>query len=219
MVDIVSSQKHHRKVYGNYFPSSENGTSGYGFNFPQSTLYDQGLPTPASLNKQVLDLSVSSLPHEISSGSLEIQHAWPGHSRDHPQSPPKLTRGRPTAFYKKVTSLEQPATGNRGRYPCKICGEGFAQPQGVRRHHFEKHEPRSCPHCHTFKWARLYLFKKHVREVHPDVDPKAALLDAAWSGHRKCLAATKHRTHHHASRSESTTGVPVTPMSSGDRQH
>ena len=185
MVDVLCQRRHH-EAYGNHFPSSENGTSNYGFVFPQSALHDQDLPSPASIDLQVLDSSVSFPPHEISSGSLEIQHAWSWDPRDHPQPSPKLIKGRSTAsFARKVTSLEQPAIGRRGRYQCGTCGEGFAQPQGVRRHHLEKHEPKSCPHCRTFKWARPYLFKTHLRKVHPDVDPEATTLDATWRGCRK----------------------------------
>ncbi|KAH8995873.1 hypothetical protein EDB86DRAFT_1070504 [Lactarius hatsudake] len=40
----------------------------------------------------------------------------------------------------------------------------FAQPQGTRRHHHEKHEPRQCPHCHVVRWGRLYLFQSTSRQ-------------------------------------------------------
>jgi len=211
MVDILS--RRHRKVYGNYFPSSQNGSSDYGFVFPQSTLQDQALPSPVPIGKRAPDLSASFPPHEISSGSLETRRECPGEPWDHPQPSPKPIKGCPTTpFARKVTSLEQQVTEHRARYRCKICGEGFAQPQGVRRHHLEKHEPRLCPHCHTFKWARRYLFKKHLKEVHPDVDPEAATLDAAWSGRRKTLTATRDRTRLHPSHSTSITGVTVAPI-------
>ncbi|KAH9069442.1 hypothetical protein EDB83DRAFT_2314465 [Lactarius deliciosus] len=90
---------------------------------------------------------------------------------------------------------ERSVIGHRGQYLCKICGDGFAQPQGVRWHHLEKHEPKTCLHCHTFKWGRLYLFKKHLREAHPYEDTEPSTLATAKGGHRKSLTTNSARIH------------------------
>jgi len=164
-VDTPSNQRHHREFSGNHCPSSENRSSDHSFVLPRGTLQDQELPSPVSVDKRVFDLSASFLPHEISD-SLETQGEYSG---------------------------EQPVNRHGDRYLCNICGDGFAQPQGVRRHHLEKYEPKTCPHCHTFTWARRYLFKKHLREVHPDEDTEAATLYTARGGHRQSLTATRAR--------------------------
>ncbi|KAH9010191.1 hypothetical protein EDB85DRAFT_1902345 [Lactarius pseudohatsudake] len=166
-VDVPSSQRCRREFSGNLRPSTENRSSDYSFVLPQGTLQGQEPQSPVSVDKRVFDLSSSFLPRETSD-SLETQDQYLG---------------------------ERPAIRHRGRYLCEICGDGFAQPQGVRRHHLEKHNPRTCPHCHTFKWGRLYLFKKHLREAHPHEDTEPATLDTAKGGHRKGLTANRARIH------------------------
>ncbi|KAI9436349.1 hypothetical protein H4582DRAFT_2160294 [Lactarius indigo] len=166
-VDVLSSQRHRRGLSGNLRPPIENKLNDCGFVLPQRTLQDQELPSLGSADKGVFGLSSSFFPQEISS-SLKTQGQYLG---------------------------ELPSIRNRGRYLCEICGDAFAQPQGVRRHHLEKHEPKTCPHCHTFKWARLYLFKKHLREAHPYEDTKAATLDRARRDRRKSVTANRARIH------------------------
>ncbi|KAH8995875.1 hypothetical protein EDB86DRAFT_3243564 [Lactarius hatsudake] len=179
-VNILSIQRlyHEVQVDRIYFPPSENWLNDYGLVLPQRTLRDHELPSPTLVDKRVPDSTTGFPPHKIPYGSFEIRRE----SLKKPWPSPKPIKGRPTtSFVRKVTS-SKPVTEHRCRYLCKICGEGFAQPQGVRRHHLEKHEPRLCPYCHTFKWARRYVFKKHLKEAHPEVDPEAAMLYAARRG-------------------------------------
>ncbi|KAH9032401.1 hypothetical protein EDB83DRAFT_2319156 [Lactarius deliciosus] len=166
MVDVPSSQRYHCEFSGNLRPSTENRLSDYSFVLPQRTLQDQELLSPVSIVKRVFDISSSFHPLDKPSGSLETQ--------DQDQ-------------YLE----ERPAIGHRGQYLCKICGDGFAQPQGVRQHHLEKHEPKTCPHCHTFKWGHLYLFKKHLWEAHPYEDTEPSTPATAKGGHRKSLTTNK----------------------------
>ncbi|KAH9031179.1 hypothetical protein EDB84DRAFT_1493224 [Lactarius hengduanensis] len=204
-VNIPSSRRLYREVQvdGNYFPPSENGLNDYGLVLPQRTLRDQELPSPTLIDKRVLDSTTPFHPHKIPYDTFEIRRE----SLGKPWPSPKPIKGRPTtSFVRKVTSLK-PITEHRCRYLCKICGEGFAQPQGVRRHHLEKHEPRLCPYCHTFKWARRY-------EAHPDVNPEAATPYAAGRG-----TVTRNRTSIRTlySQSSRATGIAVT-LIHGDRQ-
>jgi hypothetical protein len=65
-------------------------------------------------------------------------------------------------------------------YPCKACGERYAQPQGVNRHYRAKHDPSSCIYCGA-KWSRPYQYRDHIEKLHPDVDPDLVLGKAAGS--------------------------------------
>ena len=76
-----------------------------------------------------------------------------------------------TAGMRKV--LERP-------YLCNVCGEGFAQPQGVNRHHRAKHDPSSCIYCGAI-WSRPYQYRDHIEKQHPEVDPNLILGKAAGS--------------------------------------
>ncbi|KAF8262184.1 hypothetical protein EI94DRAFT_721781 [Lactarius quietus] len=88
------------------------------------------------------------------------------------------------------TSSEKTIKGRTGRYSCSVCGDRFAQLQGARRHHREKHEPRECPHCHAFRWGRPYLFKKHLKLKHPEIDSEIATSDATVRNPRKDTIVT-----------------------------
>ncbi|KAH9961057.1 hypothetical protein BC827DRAFT_1155500 [Russula dissimulans] len=73
--------------------------------------------------------------------------------------------------------------GARNRpYSCDICGKAYAQRQGLGRHRRETHDAKSCKHCGTFRWGRPYVFKKHIQEWHPGVNPDAALKEAMGAG-------------------------------------
>jgi hypothetical protein len=70
-------------------------------------------------------------------------------------------------------------TGIRGApkrpYLCGICGNAYAQPQGVTRHHREAHQVSVCIYCGNFRWGRPYQLRKHLKEQHPNVDPDTVL--------------------------------------------
>ena len=77
-----------------------------------------------------------------------------------------------------VQDEEQRASSERsprGRYSCNICGQDYAQPQGLTRHQWEKHKARLCMYCREFTWGRPYLFRRHLVKRHPDIDPNAAM--------------------------------------------
>lgn len=68
----------------------------------------------------------------------------------------------------------QPTGRPRGtperQYSCDICGEKYAQRQGVFRHHRKAHNnPHSCLYC-EFKWSRPDQYRTHLEKWHPDVD-------------------------------------------------
>jgi len=65
-------------------------------------------------------------------------------------------------------------------YPCKACGERYAQPQGVNRHYRAKHDPSSCIYCGA-RWSRRYQYRDHIEKQHPGVDPDLILGKAARS--------------------------------------
>ena len=67
----------------------------------------------------------------------------------------------------------------KGQYSCNICRKVYAQPQGVTRHLREIHRASICAYCGDFEWGRPYRFKEHLKKRHPEVDPDAALDEAA----------------------------------------
>jgi hypothetical protein len=71
-----------------------------------------------------------------------------------------------------------------GRYRCTICGLGYAQAQGLTRHHRETHEASLCTRCNDFKWGRPYRYKEHLKKRHPDIDPNVALEEATKTRRR-----------------------------------
>ncbi len=57
-------------------------------------------------------------------------------------------------------------------YQCSSCCVSFSQRQGLTRHNKDKHEPKErCSFCVEFTWSqgRRYVYRKHLREEHPDV--------------------------------------------------
>jgi hypothetical protein len=92
-----------------------------------------------------------------------------------PQQFQKTRKGRATTSpqsLRKQTDVQGPP---RRRYLCNICGNDYAQRQGVTRHQREMHEASLCMYCHEFKWGRLYLLRDHLERQHPDVDPDAVV--------------------------------------------
>jgi hypothetical protein len=67
----------------------------------------------------------------------------------------------------------------KGPNSCNICGKVYAQSQGVTRHLRETHRASICAYCGDFEWGRPYRFKEHLKKQHPEVDPDAALDEAA----------------------------------------
>ncbi len=197
----------HTGADANCFPSSEIQSSGERHAQPHSTLEDKELVGPASNDKGMLDSSALYLPREVAHGSLETQHGCPGEPRDYPQLPLEPVKRHATVpIPRSTTSSKQPIRGRTGQYSCGVCGDRFAQLQGARRHHREKHEPSQCPHCHAFRWGRLYLFKKHLKMEHPEIDPKTAILDATRRSQRKGALATGDQTFPHVPLSGFTPG-------------
>lgn len=58
-------------------------------------------------------------------------------------------------------------------YSCTICGEEYAQMQGVRRHIRTEHHPSSCLFC-DFKWGRPEHYRNHLTKRH---ELEAAVVD------------------------------------------
>jgi hypothetical protein len=75
-------------------------------------------------------------------------------------------------------------------YSCEVCGERFAQPQGVKRHYRAKHDPSSCIYCGA-KWSRPYLYRDHIEKHHPGVDPDQVLGKAAGSRRKATVIASE----------------------------
>ncbi|KAH9032162.1 hypothetical protein EDB85DRAFT_1274916 [Lactarius pseudohatsudake] len=64
------------------------------------------------------------------------------------------------------------ARRNSKKYRCDIqgCTSAFAQRQGLNRHTKDKHSSlKPCLYCSDFEWSegRSYLFKKHLKKMHP----------------------------------------------------
>ena len=76
-------------------------------------------------------------------------------------------------------------------YLCNVCGEQYAQPQGVNRHYRAKHDPCSCIYCGA-EWSRPYQYRDHIEKQHPDVDPNLVLGKVAGS-RRKALIIGRDR--------------------------
>lgn len=72
-------------------------------------------------------------------------------------------------------------------YLCNVCGERYAQPQGVNRHYRAKHDPSSCMYCGA-KWSRPYQYRDHIEKQHPDVDPDLVLGKVAGSRRKATVA-------------------------------
>ncbi|KAI9454311.1 hypothetical protein BJY52DRAFT_1285144, partial [Lactarius psammicola] len=194
-------------VDANRFPSSGIPSSGDRYESPHGTLEDKELLDPASNEKGMLDSSALYPPRNVVHRSLETQNGCLGGPRDDPQVSLEPIKRRSTVpISRSTTSSKQPSRGRTGRYSCDVCGDTFAQLQGARRHHREKHEPRHCPHCHDFRWGRLYLFKKHLKTEHPEIDPKASTLGTTSGDKRKGAIATGDQTIPHVPLSEITSG-------------
>ena len=168
----------HPGVDANCFPSPEIALGGHSQAMSYDTPELKGL-RPAHKDKGQLDSSsLVYPPNEVSAGSVETQYGYLGEPQD-PQRSQQLINGGETALHCRGNTVSnQVIRGRAGPYSCGVCGDRFAQKQGARRHHREKHEPKQCPHCHAFKWGRPYLYKRHLKAEHPEIDPEAGKLDA-----------------------------------------
>jgi hypothetical protein len=106
--------------------------------------------------------------------------------RKKPNQSPR-TRNKRVAVSSRLP--RQSAGGLERSYPCKACGERYAQPQGVNRHYRAKHNPFSCIYC-GINWSRRYQYRDHIKKQHPDVDPDLVLGKAPGS-RRKASAMGK----------------------------
>lgn len=128
--------------------------------------------------------SAHSVPQGISSKANAVQYPGESASRDRSKKLQKL------GYVPKKASSQpsRPPAGiggahSKAPYRCDICGKRYAQRQGVRRHHKEKHgHPNSCSFC-DFKWSRLYLYKAHLETEHRDVVSDVAQDDATWTNY------------------------------------
>jgi hypothetical protein len=88
-----------------------------------------------------------------------------GTSRNQPIQSPQTTNQRATASSRS----SERSTGAREAleqwYSCTICGEEYAQMQGVRRHIRTEHHPSSCLFC-DFKWGRPENYRSHLTKRH-----------------------------------------------------
>jgi hypothetical protein len=138
-----------------------------------------------------------------------------------PQQFQKTRKGRATTSprsLRKQTVVQGPP---RRRYLCNICGNDYAQPQGVTRHQREMHGASLCMYCHEFKWGRLYLLRDHLEIQHPDVDPDAVVEVIKRNGCRATiptvtayqLVSSPTREHDHRVRVESQPHPLIPPPS------
>jgi len=208
-VNILSIRRR-CELSGNYFPLSGKQSTGNRYALPQSAPQNQELPIPPPIDKGILDLSALLPSHQISHVSLETQGDFLEASRlgDSSQPSPKsIERCATTSFSRNTTPSKQRAKQHGARYQCGICRKEFTQPQGVRRHQLEKHEPNFCPHCPTFSWGRLYRYKQHLKKEHPEVDLEtAATMNVSRRYHQSSPIATTDRTCPHVPLSRSTSG-------------
>lgn len=84
-----------------------------------------------------------------------------------------------------------PAGRTRGtperQYSCDICGEKYAQRQGVSRHRRKAHnDPHLCSYC-GFKWSRPDQYRTHLEKRHPDVDRDHVLGKPAGSRRKSAI--------------------------------
>jgi hypothetical protein len=80
-----------------------------------------------------------------------------------------------------------------GQYTCLKCRKTFKQRQGLNRHRFDVHEPKSsCIYCVDFKWGRPYLLRRHIEKQHPERNIDAAL--------KETMGTRRRHNHRKASR-------------------
>ena len=116
--------------------------------------------THANTGPNFLVSSILGIPSISTVGQYEE-----GASRYQPIQSPQTTNQRATAS----SPSSERSTGAREApeqsYSCVICGEEYAQMQGVRRHIRTEHHPSSCLFC-DFKWGRPEHYRNHLTKRH-----------------------------------------------------
>ena len=85
----------------------------------------------------------------------------------------------------------------QGIYSCKIYRptRTYPQPQGLRRHQREMHQPPElCLYC-DYQWpgSRAYMYRNHLKEHHPDVDPNEVLRQRTSARWRRLITQHSRR--------------------------
>jgi hypothetical protein len=78
---------------------------------------------------------------------------------------PQTTKKRATASSRSSGRPTGVREAPKQSYACAICGEKYAQLQGVRRHIRTEHHPSSCLFC-DFKWGRPEHYRSHLTKRH-----------------------------------------------------
>lgn len=78
---------------------------------------------------------------------------------------PQTTKKRATASSRSSGRPTGVREAPKQSYACAICGEEYAQMQGVRRHIRTEHHPSSCLIC-DFKWGRPEHYRNHLTKRH-----------------------------------------------------
>ena len=101
-------------------------------------------------------------------------------NRTAPSAVTKVSRKKHAAAPPQVTVRLVDMHGTpKTLFPCDKCNKKYTQPQGVTRHHRERHEINLCPICNDFRWGRRYQLIKHIEKRHPGIDIDATLEGAA----------------------------------------
>ena len=98
---------------------------------------------------------------------------YEGTSRNLPIQSPRTTKKRATASSRSSGRPTGACKVPEKSYSCEICGEEYAQTQGVRRHIRTEHHPSSCLFC-DFKWGRPDHYRNHLTKWH---ELEAAVVD------------------------------------------
>jgi len=116
----------------------------------------------------------SNLP-TISRTPISVQSQQQSAPRDElrrSQLPRKGHAATTSRSYRRRTGIRGAA---KRPYSCDICGNAYAQRQGVTRRQREAHQVRVCIYCGNFRWGRPYQLRKHLKDQHPNVDPDVVL--------------------------------------------
>jgi hypothetical protein len=138
-----------------------------------------------------LDFSPPSNFPTISCAPTIVQSQQQSASRDEPQR----FRTSRKDHYATTSRSSRRRTRMRGTpkrpYSCGICGNTYAQSQGVTRHHREAHQVSVCNYCGNFRWGRPYQLRKHLKEQHPNVNPDT-VLGGPMGSRRKVTQISKY---------------------------
>jgi len=128
-----------------------------------ASLYQGHRYTPADTTS---NLSAPSILTGFPSTSTAVQYKE-GASRNQPIQSSKTRYRRTTAPSRSsgrpIGACEMP----KRSYSCTICGEEYAQSQGVMRHYRTEHSPSAClfSDC-DFTWGRPEHYRSHLAKRH-----------------------------------------------------